>query len=201
MVIYGLLTSQIVLGAKQDLCATCNVAGPHVIVRRVRWVEIFFIPVMPLWINHRLVCTNCGAETKLGFRQVRQALSSGKLPLPHRAKFAEYADALWQDNQRRPAEAEFDPVEKNPKRSGWNTYLKLWPGLVVVLVAAVAFWPRTVETPPPRTAHDCWIGADGSVAGCRMFDGSVVGDPAGSPTTCYFVEPLPTGDYRFTCKN
>ncbi len=67
MILYGLLTSPIVLGAKQDLCATCNVAGPHLIVRRVRWVEIFFIPVLPIWISHRLVCTNCSAETKLGF--------------------------------------------------------------------------------------------------------------------------------------
>ena len=82
MVIYGLVTSPIILGVKQDLCATCNVAGPHLIIRRVRWAEIFFIPVLPIWINHRLVCGNCGAETKLGFLQVRQALRSGKLPLP-----------------------------------------------------------------------------------------------------------------------
>ena len=202
MILYGLLTSPIILGAKQDLCATCNVAGPHVIVRRVRWVEIFFMPVAPIWINHRLVCTNCGAETKLGFGQVRQALGSGKLPLPHRAKFKEYADALWQDNQRRPSEAEFDPVEKNPGRSAWNTYLKLWPVLVVVLVAAIAFWPKPTAAPaPPRTAHECWLAADGSVAGCRMFDGTISGEAAGDPTTCYFVEPLPTGEVGFTCRN
>ena len=200
MLIYGLLTSPIILGAKQDLCATCNVAGPHLILRRVRWVEIFFVPVLPLWINHRLVCTNCGAETKLGLGQVRQALGSGKLPLPHRAKFDEYADALWNDNQRRPSEAEFDPVERNPKRSAWNVYLKLWPVLVVVLIAAIAFWPRSVEAPPPRTAHDCWIASDGSLAGCRMFDGTMLGDAIGSPTTCYFVEPLPSGDYRLSCR-
>jgi len=199
MIIYGLATTPIILGAKQDLCATCNVAGPHVILRRVRWAEIFWIPFLPIWVNHRLVCTNCGAETKLGFFQVRRALSSGKLPLPHRAKFGEYADALWQDNQRRPSEAEFDAVEKNPKRSGWNLYLKLYPVLVVVLVAAVAFWPRTTPTPPPRTAHDCWLAA-GQLNGCKMFDGSVVGEAAGSPTTCYFIEPLPTGDYSLSCK-
>src|SRR6185503_20905417 len=115
MILYGLLTTPIILGAKQDLCATCHVAGPHVIVRRARWIEIFFFPVMPIWVNHRLVCTNCGAETKLGFGQVRQALSSGKLPMPHREGFEAYATALWEDNQRRPSEVEFDPVEKNPK--------------------------------------------------------------------------------------
>lgn len=201
MIIYGLATTPIVLGAKQDLCATCNVAGPHVILRRVRWAEIFWIPVVPLWINHRLVCANCGAETKLGFRQVRQALSSGKLPLPHRAKFDEYAEALYNDNQRRPAEAEFDTVEKIPKRSGWNLYLLAYPVLLVALVGALAFWPRTTPAPTPRTAHDCWLAADGSVNGCRMFDGTMAGDPLGDPTTCYFVEPLPTGDVSFTCKS
>ena len=112
MIIYGLATTPIILGAKQDLCATCNVAGPHVILRRVRWAEIFWIPIAPLWINHRLVCANCGAETKLGFRQVRRALGSGNLPLPHRARFDEFAEALYNDNQRRPAEAEFDTVER-----------------------------------------------------------------------------------------
>lgn len=200
MIIYGLLTTPIILGAKPDLCATCNVAGPHAILRRVRWVEIFWVPILPLWINHRLVCTNCGAETKLGFFQVRRALRSGRLPLPHRTKFDEYADALWQDNQRRPSEVEFDPVEKNPKRSGWNLYLMLYPVLVVVLVAAVAFWPRSTPAPPPRTAHDCWLAA-GQLSGCKMFDGTVVGEAAGSPTTCYFVEPLPTGDYSLSCRD
>lgn len=207
MVIYGLITAPSVLGAKQDLCATCNVAGPHVILRRVRWAEIFFIPVFPLWINHRLVCGNCGAETKLGFFQTRQALASGKLPLPHRANFDEYADALWNNNERRPAEAEFDPVEKNPRRSGWNLYLMAWPVLVVALVAAVAFWPKSTPAPTPRSAHECWI-SDGIVSGCRMFDGTVVvfdgpdtASPQGSLTTCYFVEPLATGNYNLSCKD
>jgi hypothetical protein len=201
MIVYGLLTSPIVLGAKQDLCATCDVAGPHVILRRVRWVEIFFIPVLPLWINHRLVCANCGAETKLGFFQVRQALSSGKLPLPHRARFDEYADALWNDNQRRPSEVEFDTVEKSPKRSGWSLYLMAYPVLLVALIAAAAFWPREKPQPLPTTAHQCWLASDGSVAGCRMFDGTLMGEVSGDPTTCYFVEPLPTGDASFTCTN
>jgi len=200
MILYGLLTTPIILGAKQDLCATCNVAGPHVILRRVRWVEIFFIPVLPIWVNHRLVCSNCGAETKLGFGQVRAALRSGRLPLPHRARFDEYADALWQDNQRRPAEAEFDPVEKNPKRSGWNLFLMAYPVLLVGIIVAAALWPRPTPLPtPPRTAHDCWAAADGSISGCRMFDGTIVGEQSGDPTTCYFVEPLPTGDVAFTC--
>ena len=205
MVIYGVLTSPIVLGAKQDLCATCNVVGPHVILRRVRWVEIFFVPVLPLWMSHRLVCANCGAETKLGFGQVRRALRVGKLPLPHREKFKAYADGLWNAGERLPAESEFDPIEKNPRRDAWNVLLKAWPVVVVLAVAGLAFLPGIVGSPAattsPNAGHDCWVAADGSIAGCRMHDGSVVGDSIGTPTRCYFIEPLPTSEYTLTCRD
>ena len=199
MVIYGLVTSPIVLGSKRDMCETCYFVGPHVIVRRVRWAEVFFIPVAPIWINHRLICTNCGAERKLGFRQVRQALSTGKLPLGPRPKFAEYAEQLWQNNERRPAESEFDPVEREKGRSGWNTYLKLWPVLVLAGVLALALWPKPPPAGPLAAPHDCWIDAEGFVAGCRMADGTMQGVPEGSPTTCFFIEPMPTGDVSFRC--
>ena len=199
MVIYGLLTSNIVLGGKRDMCETCHFVGPHVIVRRVRWAEVFFIPVAPIWLNHRMVCTNCGAERKLGFLQVRRALKSGKLPLPPRAKFREYADQLWNNNERRPVESEFDPVERNPERSGWNLYLKLWPVLVLAGVLALAFWPKPPPPAPVATPHTCWLAEDDSIAGCRMSDGSIVGDEVGTETTCFFVEPIPTGDISFRC--
>lgn len=204
MVIYGLLTAPTVLATKTDLCATCNVAGPHAIIRRSRWIEIFFIPIAPIWLNHRLVCGNCGAETKLGFRQVRRALREGKLPLPPRANYKAYADALWDAGERRPAESEFDPIEKNPKPGGWNTFLKAWPVIAVIALAGLVILPGLFAkpaTPPPRSAHDCWL-ADGFVAGCRMFDGTIEGVAEGSPTVCYFIEPMPTAeDYQFTCRD
>jgi hypothetical protein len=87
MIIYGWLGRPTVLAQKQDLCATCGVLGPHAIVRVSRWATLFWVPFLPIWVSHKLVCGNCGAQTKLGWRQVRRALSSGKLPLPHRPAF------------------------------------------------------------------------------------------------------------------
>lgn len=216
MIIYGWIRPTILLAFKNDLCATCNVAGPHAIVRRVSWVSIFFVPVLPIWINHRLVCGNCGAETKLGFRQVRGALKSGKLPLGPRPNYPAYAQALYDANERRPAEVEFDPIENNPKRGGWQAYTWVWTigaGVVAALIGLGIALPRpaapaalpVVASPAPlptsAAIHDCWLAGDDSINGCRMHDGTVVGVPEGSPTICFFTEPLPTGDYSIRCRD
>ncbi len=215
MIVYGWIRPTILLALKNDLCATCNVAGQHAIVRRVSWISIFFVPVVPIWLNHRLVCGNCGAETKLGYRQVRAALKSGKLPLGPRPGYPAYAQALFDANERRPAEVEFDPIEVNPKRGGWHAYTWVWTigaGAVIVLFVATMLFrgetspvaaPGTTPVPLPTSAaiHGCWLHPDGSVNGCRMHDGTVVGVPEGSPITCYFTEPLPTGDYTLRCED
>jgi hypothetical protein len=204
VIIYGLITAGSVLATKHDLCATCNVAGPHAIVRRSRWAEIFFIPVAPVWVNHRLICGNCGAETKLGFGQVRRALREGKLPLGPRANFPAYVEQLYEAGERRPSESEFDPIEPNPRPGGWNLALKAWPIVAVLVIAALVFVPpllRGPEIPVANAGHDCWMAADGSISGCRMHDGTVVGEAVGEPTRCYFVEPMPTGEYTLTCRN
>ena len=211
MIIYGWLRPTILLAFKNDLCATCNVAGPHAIVRRVSWVSIFFVPVLPIWINHRLVCGNCAAETKLGYRQVRSALKTGKLPLPPRANYPAYAQALYDANERRPAEVEFDPIEKNAQRGGWHTYNWLWTigaGVVIVLLVLGAMLrmpsvPAAAPgaSPTPGLSHACWLAADGSINGCRMHDGEVLGVPEGSPTVCYFREPIPSAGQSITCRD
>ena len=203
MIIYGLLTAPTILATKMDLCATCNVAGPHAIIRRVRWIEIFFLPVAPVWINHRLICGNCGAETKLGFGQVRRALREGKLPLPPRANFQAYADALYENNERRPHESEFDSIERNPKRDAWNVLLKAWPIIVVLAIAGIAFLPGVFAGAPEPSlqsaGHQCWAAPDGSINGCRLNDGSIDGDATGTQITCYFTEPLPSREVNLTC--
>ena len=216
MIIYGWIRPTILLAFKNDLCVTCGVAGQHAIVRRVSWISIFFVPILPIWINHRLVCGNCLAETKLGFRQVRAALKSGKLPLAPRANYPAYAQALYDANERRPAEVEFDPIEKNPKRGGWQAYTWVWTigaGVLLALVVLGIAVPRSAApavlpvvaspAPVPTSAaiHDCWLARDDSINGCRMHDGTVVGIPEGSPTICFFTEPLPSGDYSIRCRD
>jgi hypothetical protein len=87
-------------------------------------------------------------------------------------------------------------------------YLKLWPILVVALIVAVVVWPRSTPVPAssgPAASHNivehaCWIDSDGLIAGCALADGSVIGVAQGSPTTCYFQEPFPTGDVNIRCK-
>lgn len=208
MIIYGWLGRPTILGTKNDLCATCGVAGPHAIVRIVRWVTLFWAPIVPIWISHKLISGNCGAQTKLGWRQVRAGLRSGTLPLPHRAGFDAYAQQMHDETYRRPAESEFDVVTKNPGRDAWDLYLKAWLILVAVLVLAVVFLPRSSPVPANQPTpthvvidHTCWIAANGALAGCRMADGTVVGVPEGRETTCYFLEPMPTGDVTLRCDN
>jgi hypothetical protein len=138
MVFYGWLRRPTVLATKNDLCATCLMMGPHAIVRFVNWIEIFFIPILPIWFSHQLICGNCGASRKLSRRQVGDALKSGRMPLPARPEHREYAKWAFQETGRSPQESELDPVEINPARGAWDRYLKLWllvvPSVIVALV-------------------------------------------------------------------
>jgi hypothetical protein len=138
MVIYGWLRRPIILATKNDLCATCSRVGPHAIVRIVSWIEVFFIPIVPIWFSHQLICGNCGASRKLGRRQVADGLKSGRLPLPARAEHRDYANLAFQETGRSPQESELDPIEINPSRGAWDRYLKLWllivPSVIVALV-------------------------------------------------------------------
>jgi len=211
VIIYGWLGRPTVLAQKQDLCATCGVLGPHGILRVTRWATLFWVPFMPIWVSHKLVCGNCGAQTKLGWRQVRRAMSSGALPLPHRLGFDAYAAKVYDATYRRPIETELDPIVRNPKRDAWNVYLKVWPILVGVLIAALVFWPRSAATVPTSAPgpsashvlldHTCWIDTSGAIAGCRLANGTVQGFITNRETICTFLEPMPTGSAQFRCKD
>jgi hypothetical protein len=54
---------------------------------------------------------------------------------------------------------------------------------------------------PGSTAHQCWEAPDESITGCLMADGTVDGETSDSPITCYFNEPLPSGDGRLMCRH
>jgi hypothetical protein len=138
MLIYGWIRHAIVLATKNDLCATCSTVGPHAVVRAVTWIEIFFIPIIPIWFSHQLICGNCRASRKLGRRQVGEAMRSGRLPLPARPEHREYAQWAFQETGRSPRESELDPIEINQEKGPWDRYLKLWllivPSVIVALV-------------------------------------------------------------------
>jgi hypothetical protein len=202
MVIWGWLSRPILLGMKTDLCSSCKQVGPHAIVRQTRWAHVFWIPVLPFWIGHRLSCMNCGAQQKLGIRQVRAGLKAGSLPLGPRPEFKDYSRQVFEDTGRTPRESEFDKVEVNPKRGPWDLWLKTWPVVTIGLVLAVIIFSSRGATVAPTPsgpiieAHTCWVATDGSLAGCRMNSGTVEGVTTGKETVCFFAEPMPSGSIR-----
>lgn len=50
-------------------------------------------------------------------------------------------------------------------------------------------------------AHACYLNVGGKIVGCVMKDGSTIGETTSSTATCYFDEPLPTGDKPITCSH
>ena len=203
MVIYGWLQRAVVLGTKADLCAVCGAVTPHAILRLVSWAHVFWVPFLPFLIRHRLTCTECGTERKLGFRQVRRALRERRLPL-QRDGFKAWAVEAFEQTGRMPQEAELDPVEPNPRRGPWDLYLKAYPAIVAGLVLAVVLLSSrppapAAAAPTVPTLHACWEASDGSISGCRMEDGTMVGRQSGTERECWFVEPL-TEQTRMICE-
>jgi hypothetical protein len=198
VIIWGWLSRPILLGAKADLCPICQQVTTHGIYRLTSWGHIFWFPFLPYRIRHVLLCSGCGREQKLGWRQVRAGIRSRNLPLGARPGFREWAMEVFNETNRMPNERELDAVEVNPKRGPWDLWLKAWPMLVVVLIVAVA--ASSALRPPVSaapvvapTGHACWQDRNGEILGCQMQDGTVVGSDDGAVITCYFVEPMPTG--------
>jgi hypothetical protein len=139
VVIWGWYRPAIVLGAKHDECAGCGFVGSHVIVRRVLWAHVFWIPIVPLWLDHGLVCSQCGTLTALRLASVRAALRAGLMPLDRPRPLFAAAQAGQEDAWGRvpdPAQV-FDPVAGNPKRGMWDLYLKAWVVLAAVVVGLI----------------------------------------------------------------
>lgn len=206
MIIWGWYRRPIVLGLKTDLCGTCGQATQHAILRITTWGHIFWVPFLLTSIRHRLVCTVCATERKLGWRQVREALRSGRLPIPARAGFKAWANGVFEETGRIPNEAAFDPIEPNPKRGPWNVWLSFWPFVVAGVVAYAIVVGGNRPAPPVPAAntplvqvHDCYEATDGTINGCRMSDGTMNGVGVGTLIKCYFAEPLPTAATRLYC--
>lgn len=205
MIIFGWYLRPILLGLKADLCETCGVATQHAILRITTWGHVFWVPWLLVSLKHRLVCTVCATERKLGWRQVRQALRAGRLPLPARTGFKAWANGVFEETGRIPNEAAFDPIEPNPKRGPWNVWLTFWPFVLAGVVAYGLVMSGNRPPPPPAATvpvsqpHQCYEATDGTINGCRMSDGTMSGRGVGLLVTCYFVEPLPA-DARIYCR-
>jgi hypothetical protein len=47
----------------------------------MHWFTLFWIPVLPLWVRHGVICPECGALESVSMLAMRRALRSGRLPL------------------------------------------------------------------------------------------------------------------------
>lgn len=210
--IFGLLRPFTVLGLKLDECSNCGQVCDHVVGRRTNWGHFFWIPVLFLGFSHGMICSICGAWTSLSRGSVRAAMKSGKLPLerarPHSPEVLAAAAAESGEPVQPPSRL-FDPFVVNPKRGGWDLYLKAWPVLVVAILVggaiSAALSPGSaVEAgngpapSPGYVAHHCWEALDDSITGCLMANGTVDGETSDSPIMCYFNEPMPSG--RLMCR-
>jgi hypothetical protein len=203
MVLIGWRRFAIILGSKIDECAGCGAVGDHVLVRITWWGSLFWVPVLLLRFKHAMICAQCGAETGIPWLTMVRGAHNRSLPLDRaRPRF----EAMPPDASGfKPTPAQyFDPVTPNPKRSLGAWYFMIWPVLCAILICAVV--GASILNRPPKTplgqdidtrmqdryggAHDCWIGGDGDIAGCKMSDGTLSGESVGTLTVCYFDEPV-----------
>jgi hypothetical protein len=215
LVIFGWLRRFTILGVKIDECQTCGRVCEHVVGRKTNWGHLFWFPVLFLGFSHGMICSACRAWTPLPWQTVRAGMKLGLLPLNRPRPNA--AAALAADGSHDPSlpvpAGVFDRLLVNPKRGFWDVYLKAWPVMVGVLMIAGAVSPRSsasdavsssigtpaVYAPATAPAHTCWEAADGSVAGCRMANGSLMGYSTASTITCYFYEPLAATTTSVSC--
>jgi hypothetical protein len=203
--IFGWMRRFTVLGIKFDECTACGQVCEHVVGRKTNWGHVFWMPVLFLGFEHGMVCSTCGTWTGLPFGEVRDAMKTGRLAIdrqrPH-AIAALAADGVALVDST----AAFDRLLVNPKRGFFDLYLKAWPALVVALIVIGMVSPSsrastasstvpasglsTVGSSAQGASHVCWEATDGSVTGCRLADGSVMGTTTSHVITCYFNEPL-----------
>jgi hypothetical protein len=197
----------IVLAFKVDECERCGFVGTHALLRKTHWFTLFWVPVLPIWVSHGLACPICGLYSKVGYREVRQALQTNNLSL-NRPRPTLTAQLVEEGATSSYVAQVADNVVPNADRGLVDKYLKFWAVGAAILLVVVLVLPRTnnvpgaVPTNDPNavTAHTCWVTAD-TLNGCRDDDGSrmLFGTATGEQTTCYFREPLPPGGSA-TCR-
>ena len=222
-IIFGWLRRFTILGIKIDECTNCGQVCQHVVGRKTNWGHLFWFPVLFLGFSHGMLCSTCGTWTPLPWQSVRAAMKLGVLPLdrarPNGPALLAAAAAESGEPPLHPS-AVFDRLLVNPKRGPWDMYLKVWPVLVAAIWVIGVVSPRTSTTYAGGTtpysqpasngslsssisaygpAHACWEALDGSVNGCRLASGAIMGVASGTPMTCYFKEPLSASDTSVHC--
>lgn len=77
MLIVGLSSRDFLLTTLVFLCEVCHTQGPHQLIRRVRRLSLFFIPLFPMGTRYLDLCTVCGRTIEVPRRMAEQAVATG----------------------------------------------------------------------------------------------------------------------------
>ena len=201
MVWLGYCLRSIVLGTKIEDCEACHTIGPHLLIRRTWWFTVYRLPVALVRLNHAMVCANCQALTPVPFLVMRRALKARSFPMTKSRPDFDGLPAVDERGISKPSAHEvFDPVIVNPRPGAWNTYIMVWPVVAAVLLmfvigtvgrADLSSHPSLENQYGP--AHTCWQTTDGSVSGCRLSTGDIVGTETNTVVICYGQDADITG--------
>jgi len=73
MLIFGLGVTQVLLATLVYVCETCGNNAPHHLVKRVRKLSFFFIPLFPVGTRYIDTCTACGRDIEVAREQAEAA--------------------------------------------------------------------------------------------------------------------------------
>ena len=79
VLIFGLSSRDFLLATLVLLCERCQHQGAHQLLRRVRRISLFFIPLIPVGTRYLDVCTVCGRTIEVPREMAEQAAANGQL--------------------------------------------------------------------------------------------------------------------------
>ncbi|MGI3786397.1 MAG: zinc-ribbon domain-containing protein [Janthinobacterium lividum] len=79
MLIFGLSSRDLLMVTLTFLCERCHNQGAHQLLRRVRRISLFFIPLIPVGTRYLDVCTVCGRTLEVPREMAERAAASGQV--------------------------------------------------------------------------------------------------------------------------
>ncbi|SEQ56077.1 zinc ribbon domain-containing protein [Microlunatus flavus] len=79
MLIFGLSSRDFLMATLVFLCERCHQQGAHQLLRRVRRISLFFVPLIPVGTRYLDVCTVCGRTADVPREQAERAAATGRV--------------------------------------------------------------------------------------------------------------------------
>jgi hypothetical protein len=79
VLIFGLSTRDFLMATLVFVCERCHQQGAHQLLRRVRRISLFFIPLIPVGTRYLDVCTVCGRTIDVPREMAERALATGQV--------------------------------------------------------------------------------------------------------------------------